>query len=76
MRRIALRDLMLIAAALVGFHSIFVVFPARLARPEPPVLLLPLTAPDCVTSVGEVLRPSPGGFPGARSDAPAGPVRR
>jgi hypothetical protein len=76
MRRIAIRDMALIIAALLGFHALFVAMPARLALPEPPLRLLPLTAPDCVTSVGAAMRPVLGGSPSVRPDAPAGPVRR
>ena len=79
MVRVQLRDLALVIAAILGFHALFVEFPARLARSEPSRGLLPLTAPDCATLLREATRVSGGGWSQgnpATPDVPASPVRR
>ena len=77
MRRTAIRDLILVLAAILGFHALFVSVPARLAREEPSWRVLPLTAPDCATFLRSAGHPGSGWFRsgGAGPDVPAAPVR-
>jgi hypothetical protein len=78
MHRVTLRDIALVLAAILGFHALFVEFPARLARTEPSRGLLPLTAPDCATVLRDPARSSGGWLQSApaKPDVPASPIRR
>ena len=78
MRRFSLRDLALIAVAVLGLHVLLIALPSRLARPEPSIRLLPLTAPDCATLLRSGGASGVGGFRGGVGGpiAPASPVRR
>ncbi|MFN8177090.1 MAG: hypothetical protein U0167_04150 [bacterium] len=78
MRRFALRDVALIAVAVLGLHVLLIALPSRLARPEPSIQLLRLTAPDCATLLKSGGAPGLGGFRGGLGGpiAPASPLRR
>jgi hypothetical protein len=76
-RRFSIRDAAVILAAMIGLHALLVALPARLARPEPSMRVLPLTAPDCATLLRSPLIPAAGGLHagaggGAAPAAPAG----
>jgi hypothetical protein len=75
-RRLSFRDLALIAVAALGLHVLFVALPARLARPEPSMRVLRLTAPDCATLLRSGGSPGTAGFRGGLSGPLASPVRR
>lgn len=76
MRRPAVRDFVLLLAALAGAHALCVWMPSRLVRSDPAPSLLPLTAPDCATLLRDAARPSLRGVGrGAGENVPASPVR-
>ena len=77
MRRTGLRDVVLMLAALAGFHAVFVWFPSRLAREEPTPRVLPITAPDFAAGLRDDARGSTGGFGRGTGAAqiPASPIR-